>query len=72
MNNLQFGSYLGDGVYVGFDGFKIWLYTHEGNRIALEPVVFQQLIKYREILERKLLEKRMVENENLGINHEHS
>jgi hypothetical protein len=35
--------YLGDGVYVGFDGYHVWLYTDNGiqvtNKIALEPDV---------------------------------
>ena len=35
--------YLGDGVYVSFDGFTIWLTTEDGyratNTIAIEPEV---------------------------------
>ena len=38
--------YLGDGVYASFDGFHIWLYTQEGNKIALEPVVYNALTTY--------------------------
>jgi hypothetical protein len=52
-------EYLGDGVYATFDGYHIWLTTgsHEHdeatNRIALEPAVFEALLKYQ----RKLVEK---------------
>jgi hypothetical protein len=39
--------YLGDGVYVGHDGYHVWLYTDNGievlNRIALEPGVIHSL-----------------------------
>ncbi len=41
--------YLGDGVYASFDGYQIWLDTRAQfpvNRIALEPSVYQALIKY--------------------------
>lgn len=44
-------QYLGDGVYVAFDGYHIWLQTQEGNKIALEPVVLEQLDKYRRALD---------------------
>jgi len=42
--------YLGDGVYVSFDGYHIWLDTRAQdpvNRIALEPIVLAQLEQYR-------------------------
>ena len=40
--------YLGDAVYASFDGYQIWLRTRDGNdqRIALEPRVFDALVKY--------------------------
>ena len=44
---IRFESYLGDGVYVGFDGYQLWLWTLEGNHIALEPEVLEQLGKYQ-------------------------
>ena len=37
-------TYLGDGVYVSFDGYQIWLDTRAQfpvNRIALEPEVYR-------------------------------
>lgn len=51
MENKQ---YLGDGVYVGHDGYQIWLETSNGisttNRIALEPQVWAKLVGYVESL----------------------
>ena len=38
--------YLGDGVYAGFDGYQIWLYTQEGNEIAIESEVLHALEAY--------------------------
>lgn len=40
--------YLGDGVYVSFDGYQLWLAAnhHENRVIALEPAVLLGLIKY--------------------------
>ena len=44
--------YIGDGVYAGFDGFHVWLYTDDGlqitNQIALEPEVLLQFLKWTE------------------------
>ncbi len=44
------GEYLGDGVYVSFDGFQFWLANghHENKVIALEPGVLDALIRYAE------------------------
>jgi hypothetical protein len=39
-------AYLGDGVYVSFDGNHIWLSTEEedsSSLIALEPAVYRTL-----------------------------
>lgn len=40
--------YLGDGVYVSFDGFQIWLAAndHRNKVVAIEYGVFLQLMKY--------------------------
>lgn len=47
-------TYLGDGVYVNFDGYQVWLTTNDGyvdtNRIALEPEVMVALELYVENL----------------------
>jgi len=44
------GVYLGDAVWASFDGYQIWLKTADGNnqRIALEPKVYDALVKYAE------------------------
>jgi len=43
-------AYLGDGAYVEFDGFALWLTTEDGirttNRICLEPEVYRALTEY--------------------------
>lgn len=60
---LQFPQYLGDSVYVGFDGYCIQLITWNGypddprNKIALEPPVFKALVDYKEWLYGKLKEE---------------
>jgi sulfur transfer complex TusBCD TusB component (DsrH family) len=48
-------TYLGDGVYVSFDGYQIWLAVnhHENKVIALEPDVFARLCEYVVFLEEK-------------------
>jgi hypothetical protein len=58
-------EYLGDGVYVYHDGFQVWLITErdEGeHRIALEPVVFDNLVRYR-----KRIMSRSTENPDAGL-----
>lgn len=46
--------YIGDGVYVDFDGFALVLTTENGidttNRIVLEPKVYAALITYVQCL----------------------
>lgn len=53
-----FKSYLGDGVYVDFDGFDIVLTTEDGrnttNTIVLEPAVLGAFDQYRKQLPEKL------------------
>ena len=43
-------DYIGDGVYVSFDGYHIWLKTQreegEWHTIALEPSVLEALNRY--------------------------
>ncbi len=58
MFELREKSYLGDGVYAGFDGYHIVFYLDDGsgpyNEISLEPEVLQRLDNYRESLKIKL------------------
>lgn len=52
-DGIRFKDYLGDGVYAGFDGYQIWLWTLEGSRIAIEPAVYEALTEYtRRLLDR--------------------
>lgn len=50
-------EYLGDGVYVEFDGFGFILTTEDGTRITntvyLEPRVYNNLLLYRERLNKE-------------------
>jgi hypothetical protein len=43
-------DYIGDGVYVIFDGYDIWLHANDPNnptdRICLEPSVLQGLMRF--------------------------
>jgi hypothetical protein len=50
-------EYIGDGVYVGHDGWHIWLYAnhHENptDKIALEPEVYERLLAWVEKLSKQ-------------------
>ncbi len=50
-------QYIGDAVYVDFDGYGIVLTTENGieatNRIVLEPEVYTALVRYVEALQDK-------------------
>lgn len=44
-------AYIGDGVYVSFDGYHLWITTQREDgehRIALEPETFHRLVQARE------------------------
>jgi hypothetical protein len=47
-------EYLGDGLYAEFDGYQIWLFTHDGyarkHEVALEPQVLTNFLAYIERL----------------------
>ena len=51
-------TYLGDAVYASFDGYQIWLRTGDGNnqRIALKPLVFLNLLEFRQGLNKRSTE----------------
>lgn len=57
MSELISPCYLGDGVYASFDGHHLWLETHEGMKIALEPAVFFNLVKFHDDLPALLKER---------------
>lgn len=49
----EFKDYLGDGVYVRFDGYQIWVSADRYgmlHEVALEPAVFEKLRQYVESL----------------------
>lgn len=56
VKKMKFTEYLGDSVYVGYDGYHIWLNTQNGypddprNAIALEPAVYKALTEWHERL----------------------
>lgn len=52
MDLKQFDAYIGDGVYVSFDGYQIWIAANDpANKVvALEPSVFDNLVKYSDSL----------------------
>lgn len=63
-----FKAYLGDGVYVDYNGFGIILTTENGiettNTIFLEPEVIAALDRYRERLERIAQQARTPNEDN--------
>ncbi len=65
----QFKRYIGDSVYASFDGYHIWLATENqlpgdpSNEIALDPSVFESLIKYREFLVEHFKEQSRLQHE---------
>jgi len=50
MREGRFKEYLGDGAYVDYDGYQVWVTTSNGisttNEIAFEPEVMERLIAY--------------------------
>jgi hypothetical protein len=48
-DSLSNRVYLGDGVYAGWDGYQIWLWTLEGDSIAIEAPVMTMLARYARI-----------------------
>lgn len=73
--NLQEPSYLGDGVYVRWDGFMLCLTTENGvettNTIYLEPEVWRALAAYVEHIkaeQAKIREHRTPEAEEPDAN----
>ena len=49
---IKDADYLGDGVYVGNDGYNVWLYVHGEagyQRVALDPGTMTKLIHYNKL-----------------------
>jgi len=46
ISELDRKKYLADGVYVGSDGFLMWLWTNEGDKIAIDETTFKILESY--------------------------
>lgn len=46
--DVQIGAqYIGDGVYVSYDGYQVWVQTQNpGYKIALESPVMRELVKF--------------------------
>lgn len=60
---LDAKDYLGDGVYIGHDGWQIWLRTKRENgwhEIALEPSVLEAFDRYRDALRERVRKARDV------------
>jgi len=60
--NDQTRDYLGDGVYVAFDGYSFWLrindHRNEASEICLEPQVLDHLDRFRKAMEALVIQKR--------------
>lgn len=50
MNEDTHREYIGDGIYVAFDGHRIWLRKLDGNQFALNVQVFSTLQAYEQRL----------------------
>ena len=57
----MYKEYLGDGVYIEFDGYGFVITTEDGysttNRIVLEPYVYEQMLEYVNKLKSTLSEE---------------
>jgi len=49
--DLQKSTYIGDGAYAYYDGYGIWVFSHDGirilNKVYLEPPVFRALVEFQ-------------------------
>jgi hypothetical protein len=57
LESLNDTEYLGDGAYIGHDGYQIWLLAHDGIEataaVALEPDTWTNLKAYLTKIETK-------------------
>lgn len=61
-------TYLGDGVYASFDGYQIWLAVgdHRNQVVAIDPDVYEKLVKFVDNIPHLFAEMEMKNNENLS------
>jgi hypothetical protein len=65
---VKLARYLGDGVYIGFDGHQLWLWTDRfgvEHEIALDASTYAALCKYSTDLVGMLERKEPMEREEL-------
>ena len=66
---LMLKRYIGDGVYAGFDGYQIWIWTSNGVEesapIALEGPTLLSLTKYASDLHEFIKDKTSIDQEQL-------
>ncbi len=64
----KYKEYLGDGVYLDFDGFHIILTTEDGvsvtNTIFLEPEFPEQIVQYKANLLEKIYNEQVKEKKS--------
>lgn len=57
LGQLRDVEYIGDAIYIGHDGYQVWLIHHDGietrDAIALEDVTFEAMTSYRDRLKAK-------------------
>jgi hypothetical protein len=51
LEDLKLREYVGDGAYIGHDGYQVWIVSHDGisitNKVAIEPGSGEEaVIKY--------------------------
>lgn len=64
INHFQQKTYIGDSVYIRFDGYHFILETHNGfkddpsNRIALEPGLIEAIVRHQKYVYQQFEELR--------------
>lgn len=57
LSQLLDAKYLGDGAYIGHDGFQVWIIAHDGYRVteavALDEIASKGVVEYFKRLEEK-------------------
>lgn len=66
--SMKLARYLGDGVYAGFDGYQVWLWTDRFgvvHEIALDGSTYSALCKYTTDLADFIARKEPLDREQL-------